>query len=40
MAGAVAFTEAGPFHELPVQDVLGKLTRMTRQTVDSFGDCF
>jgi len=39
-ANAVAFNEPGPVFGWPLVHILSNLSRMARETVESFADCF
>lgn len=40
LAHEVAFMEPGPVFGHPMGHILSRLSKMTRQTVESFADCF
>jgi hypothetical protein len=40
LASEIVFMEPGPVWGKPVDHILRNLSRMTRQTVDTFADCF
>ena len=40
LANEIAFMEPGPVWGKPLDHILRTLSRMTRQTVESFADCF